>query len=110
MATTKRLKSDILTGMAEVFTIAGPPVDSVEVLGAPTVHEMECAQEVKVPFLLGAGIEIAAVPTALFGGYKLLKKRPAAGVTALIASGLLYFIGMSVVRRAAEQFESCRNG
>ena len=96
--------------MAEVFTIAGPPVDEVEVLGAPTVREVECAQEVKATFLVGAGIELAAVPTALFGGYKLMKKRPAAGVTAVVAAGLMYFIGLRIVRQAADQFESCRNG
>ncbi len=92
--------------MGEIYSLSGP---SVEMLGAPpSALDQQCAQQVKVPLVVGAVSRIGGVGVGLFGTYKLLKGRGAAGVVSLLGAGILWFAGGQLMAAAARGFESCR--
>ena len=87
--------------------IMGAAQEYVTVLGAvSTPTEIACAEKVKAPTYLAAGSTLGMVGTGLFGVYKIFKGRPAAGVTALVGSGLLYIVGATFAKAATLQFEN----
>jgi hypothetical protein len=96
--------------MDEVFTLSGPDVSAPFYLGLPPPIDVECAQKVKTTLVIGAATTVSSIPVALFGAYKLMKGRGAAGITALLATGALWFIGRSLVVSSAKAFDTCRKG
>ncbi len=91
--------------MSEIYTLS----DAGDEFGAaPTELDQQCAMKVKVPLVAGAVARIGGVGVGLFGTYKLLKGRGAAGVVALLGAGVLWFSGGALMRSAAAGFESCR--
>lgn len=95
-------------GMNEVYTISGPPVDEVEVLGAVSALDQQCAQKVKVLVVAGGASVIGGVGVGLFGTYKLLKGRGAAGAVGLLGAVALWVAGGALMRTAALGFQKCR--
>lgn len=92
--------------MAEVFTISG--AEPYELGALPSAQEVQCAKRVKPLLVTGAVMRVGAVPVGLFGTYKLFKAHWAAGITALLGTGVLWFVGGSAMVAAANQFEQCR--
>lgn len=91
--------------MAEIYTLSGAPYE----LGAPpSALDMECAQKVKVPLIVGSVARVGSVGVGLFGTYKLLKGKGAAGIVSLLGAGVLWFAGGQLMGAAARGFESCR--
>ena len=90
--------------MAEVFTISG--AEPYE-MGAASAADVACANEVKPVLIAGAVMSVGAVPVGLFGTYKLFKAHWAAGVTALLGTGILWFVGRGLVGSAARTFANC---
>ncbi len=91
--------------MAEIYTLSGAPYE----LGAPpSATDIECAQKVKVPLILGSVTRVGSVGVGLFGTYKLLKGKGAAGVVGLLGAGILWVAGGQLMNAAARGFESCR--
>lgn len=79
-----------------------------ELGAAPPAVDVACAQQVKPLLLTGAVTRISGVGVGLFGTYKLLKGKGAAGVVGLLGAGVLWFAGGALVNAAARSFESCR--
>ena len=97
--------------MESVFTIAGVN-DYVEMgapAPAPTPTDLMCAQTVKPLFVAGGLGIVAGFGTGLFGTYKLLKGKGAAGATGLIAAAVLWVAGGMMVRSATARFAACRS-
>lgn len=93
--------------MAEVFTISGAdPV--VQIAAPPSETDMACAQKVKSVVVAGSVMRVGALPVGLFGTYKLFKSHWAAGVTALVGTGVLWFLGGRMLKAGADSFERCR--
>ena len=90
--------------MAEVFTISG--AEPYE-MGAASAMDVDCANQVKGTLIAGAVMKVGALPVGLFGTYKLFKAHWAAGVTALVGTGLLWFIGGGLVASSARTFANC---
>lgn len=93
--------------MAEVFTISGAE-EYVELQGSDT----ECAQEVKVPVIMGAVGQLASLPVGLFGIYRTIKPSRdgsrAGGIVSLVAASALFFISRGVMAAAVRRFAVCR--
>lgn len=96
--------------MDEVFTLSGADVAAPFYLGAPPAIDVECAQKVKTALVIGAVTTVSSVPVGLFGVYKLMKGNGAVGVTSLLATGALFFVGRMLMASAAKGFEVCRKG
>jgi hypothetical protein len=94
--------------MNEIFTLSG--ADAPFYLAAPPAIDVECAQKVKTVLVVGSLTTISAVPVGLFGTYKLIKGKGAAGITALLAMGALFFVGRTLVASSAKAFDTCRKG
>ncbi len=92
--------------MAEIYTLSGP-VDN-EFGAAPPAVDIACAEQVKPLLLVGAATRISGVGVSLFGAYKLMKGKGAAGAVGLLGAGILWFAGGMLVRAAENSFESCR--
>ena len=98
--------------MESVFTIAGAADDYVQIAAppdGPTPTDLMCAQTVKPLFIFGSFGVVAGFGTGLFGTYKLLKGKGAAGVTGLVAAGVLWLAGGMMVRSATARFAACRS-
>lgn len=94
--------------METIFTISGPPVSEVEVLGDAPPLDVMCAQKVK-PLLVGGSVAVVSgVGVGLFGTYKLLKGRGAAGIVGLLGAVALWIGGGAAIRVAAAGFQKCR--
>jgi len=91
--------------MAEIYTLSGP-MD--EFGAAVTPLDQTCARNVAPSVILGAGARIGSVGVGLFGTYKLLKGKGAAGVVGLLGAGVLWFAGGALMKAAAAEFEDCR--
>lgn len=91
--------------MAEIYTLSGP-VD--EFGAAPPAVDIACAQQVKPLLLVGAATRVGGVGVSLFGAYKLMKGKGAAGAVGLLGAGVLWFAGGMLIRAAADSFEACR--
>ena len=91
--------------MAEVFTISGAE-DPYE-MGAASAADIACAQQVKPVLIAGAVLGVGAVPVGLFGTYKLFKAHWAAGITALVGTGIMWFVGRGLVASSARTFANC---
>lgn len=89
--------------MSEIYTLSGPDVGT-----SLTDKEMMCAEDVRGLVITGAATGLSSVPVALFGTYKLLKGRSAAGIVSLLSAGALYFGGRALMTAAARSFEACR--
>jgi hypothetical protein len=97
--------------MAEIYTISGSEMDTIDGFGdfgATADAEKACAQQVKVPFFAGTAAQLTAVPVGLFGTYKMLKKQPAAGIVAVLGAAILWFAGNRVMASSVRQFDACR--
>ena len=98
--------------MAEVFTISGAndPYD-VELLGDAGT-DAACAQEVKVPLIVGAVGQFASVPVGLFGLYRTIKPNAegsrAGGIVGLVAAAGLFFVSRGLLASAVRRFAVCR--
>jgi len=90
--------------MAEVFTLSGP----IELGATVSPTDLECAEKVKLPLVIGGVSRIAGVGVGLFGTYKLLKGRGAAGVVAVLGAAILWFEGGRLMAASARRFEACR--
>ena len=90
--------------MAEIYTLSGS-----DYLGAaPSTTDIECAEQARPLLVTGAVTGLSSVPVALFGTYKLLKGRGAAGIVSLLGAGALYFAGRQLMSAAGRSFEACR--
>jgi hypothetical protein len=89
--------------MAEIYTLSGSSFGA-----APTETDFACADEARPLVVTGAVTGLSSVPVALFGTYKLLKGRSAAGIVSLLGAGALYFAGRQLMTAAARSFEACR--
>lgn len=92
----------------DVEFLGGPADEFVQLMDAPPPNDVMCAQQVKGSVMFAAGATVGTLGVGLYGVYKLFKGRPAAGVTALVASILTLGIGRAVAVSAAQRFETCR--
>ncbi len=89
--------------MAEIYTLSGTSFGA-----PPSATDVQCAQQARPLFLTGSVTGLSSVPVALFGTYKLLKGRGAAGIVSLLGAGALYFAGQQLMAAAARSFQACR--
>jgi hypothetical protein len=89
--------------MAEIYTLSGSSFGA-----PPTETEIECAEKTRPLLVTGAVTGLSSVPVALFGTYKLLRGRSAAGIVGLLSAGALYFAGRQLMGAAARSFQACR--
>lgn len=104
---------EILGGPAqEYMSIMGadPAADIVTMLGASSPKDVMCAEQVKGAIYGAAGCTAGTLGLGLFGVYKLFKGKPAAGVTGLVAGGIVLWIGRALATSAALRFKNCQAG
>lgn len=93
--------------MAEVFTISGADPYGTE-FGA---SDVECAQEVKVPAVVGIVSRLGALPVGAYGVYRTIKPSAsgtrASGVVGLVAAAALWYFGGRLFNSAARRFAGC---
>jgi hypothetical protein len=93
----------------QIYPITAPTSD-VEIMGfgASSPADVVCAEQVKGSIFVAAGCTVGAVGTGLFGVYKLFKGKPAAGVTSLVATALVFGLGRVLAQSAATRFTACQ--
>lgn len=106
--------------MPEVYSLSGAadeqPADLFNRLkanykppGGPlTPLDRTCAEQVKIPVIMAGAARIGSVGVGLFGTYKLLKGRGAAGITAILGGGALWLLSSALLSAAERSFDECR--
>lgn len=97
----------------QIMGPAEPALDYISIMRGglgTTPAELACAEKVKAPLVAAGFCTLGMAGTGLFGVYKLFKGKPAAGVTAIVGAGIVYFIGAALATSAALQFDNCTKG
>lgn len=92
------------------FLGAEPALDYLSIMRGglgTTPAELACAEKVKTPMVVAGVCTLGMAGTGLLGVYKLFKGKPAAGVTAMVAAGLVYLVGAALAGAAAKTYETC---